>query len=138
VGARLARRLECFPATLLHGDAKLGNLGFGPRRLVAIDWGDLTGFGPTEIDVAWYALMNTWRIGGVESDVFGDCEAAAGHRLDPEALDLACIGSLAQMGYRLAGSAVVASRPEIRAAAATQLTWWTDKVTAALDRWGPL
>jgi len=51
------RRLDRFPSTLLHGDAKLENLGLGSSGLVAIDWGDLTGFGPPEIDVAWYALQ---------------------------------------------------------------------------------
>jgi hypothetical protein len=98
----LGRRLADHPPTLLHGDAKLANLGLGPQGLVAIDWGELTGFGPREIDVAWYAQMNSYRLGTTPDVSFADYEAAAGRPLDPEALDLACIGSLAQMGGSLA------------------------------------
>jgi hypothetical protein len=132
----LGRRLGRHVPTVVHGDAKLENLGLGPSGLVAIDWGDLTGFGPAEIDVAWYALMNTWRIGGSPDDVFADYEAAAGHRLEREALDLACVGSLAQMGFKLAGRAVRAPEADVRAAAASQLAWWTARVRAACERVG--
>lgn len=59
----LGDRLRRFPATLLHGDPKLENLGMTGDRLVAIDWGELTGFGPREIDVAWYAQKGSARIG---------------------------------------------------------------------------
>ena len=134
----LGRRLARFPATLVHGDVKLENLGLGPSGLVAIDWGELTGFGPAEVDVAWYALMNTLRVGGSPEDVFADYEAAAGHPLEREVLDLVCIGSLAQMGFKLARYAVAAPRAETRAAAAAQLAWWIARVRAALDRVGPL
>jgi hypothetical protein len=61
--ARLGRRLARFSPTLLHGDAKLENLGLNPDGLVAIDWGDLTGLGPREVDVAWFALKGAARIG---------------------------------------------------------------------------
>jgi hypothetical protein len=57
--------------------------------------------------------------------------------MDPEALDLACIGSLAQMGFRFAVGAF-ASGPDMREVAAAQLTWWTARVSAALDRLGSI
>jgi hypothetical protein len=130
----LGRRLARFPTTVVHGDVKLENLGLARGRLVAIDWGDLTGFGPPEIDVAWYALMNTWRIGGSPGDAFADYEAASGRPLAREALDLACVGSLAQMGFKLARNATVAPDPATRHSAAEQLAWWTARVRTALDR----
>lgn len=133
----LGRRLARFPATVVHGDAKLQNLGLGASGLVAIDWGDLTGFGPPEIDVAWYALKNAARIGGSPADVFADYEAAAGRPLDGEALDLACIGSLAQMGFAFAAFAQREART-LAGAATEQLSWWTARARAALDRVGPL
>jgi hypothetical protein len=134
----LGRRLARFPATVVHGDAKLQNLGLGPSGLVAIDWGDLTGFGPPEIDVAWYALKNAARIGGSPDDVFADYQAAAGRPLEAEALDLACIGSLAQMGFSFAAFMARAERVDTREAAVAQLSWWTARVRVALDRVGPL
>src|SRR5207248_958197 len=121
------------PVTLLHGDAKLENLGLGKAGLVAVDWGELTGFGPAEVDVAWYALMGAWRIGGTPDDVFSDYVAAGGE-LDVAALDAACLGSLAQMGFRLAGHALKAAQPESRARAAELLDYWVRRSAAALDR----
>ena len=100
-----ARALEQLPLTLLHGDAKLENLGLGADGPVLIDWGDLTGFGPIEVDVAWYALKGGARIEADVGDLFADYEAVSGRRLDPRALDLVCLGSLAQMGFRMAASA---------------------------------
>ena len=134
----LARRLSRFPATLLHGDAKLENLGLsGGGNLVAIDWGDLTGRGPREVDVGWFALKGAARIGCSPDEVFADYETAGGWVLDPDAVDLVCVGSLAQMGFRFAlGS--LASGPDPPEVAAHQLSWWTARAAAALDRIGSI
>jgi len=133
----LARRLSRFPATLLHGDAKLENLGMSEGNLVAIDWGDLTGFGPREVDVGWFALKGAARIGCSPDEVFAEYERAGGGALDPDALDLVCVGSLAQMGFRFAVGAL-ASGPDPPEVAAHQLEWWTARAAAALDRIGSI
>jgi hypothetical protein len=133
----LAGRLSRFPATLLHGDAKLENLGLGNGSLVAIDWGDLTGFGPREVDVGWFALKGAARIGCSPDELFADYETAGGRALDPDALDLVCVGSLAQMGFRFAVGAF-ASGPDPPEAADYQLKWWTARAAAALDRIGSI
>jgi Phosphotransferase enzyme family len=136
-GERLALRLEHFSSTLLHGDAKLENLGLRGGGLVAIDWGDLTGFGPPEVDLAWYALKGAARIGCAPDVLFGDYQAAARRPLEPEALDLASVGSLAQMGFRFAVGAF-ASGPEPPDVATWQLEWWTARAAGALDRIGAI
>jgi hypothetical protein len=132
---RLGRRLEQFPPTLLHGDAKLENLGRTNNRIVAIDWGDLTGIGPREVDVAWYALKGAARIGCAPGELFTQYEQVSGAHLEPEAVDLVCVGSLAQMGFRLALGAFDKG-PEPTEIASTQLEWWQTRVHAALDRLG--
>jgi hypothetical protein len=134
---KLGDRLRRFPATLLHGDPKLENLGIGGGRLVAIDWGELTGFGPREVDVAWYAHKGCVRIGCTPDEVFSDYEARSNEPLNPEALDLACVGALAQMGFRLAVGAF-GSGPEPPPVAGAQLEWWTARVRAALERIGSI
>ena len=133
----LAAPLGRFPSTLLHGDPKLENLGLGPQGLVAIDWGDLTGFGPPEIDLAWYAVKGTARTGCTPDEIFAEYQAASRRPPEEKALDLACIGSLAQMGFRFALSAF-ASGPDPKEVGAQQLRLWTDRARAALDRVGPL
>ena len=130
--APLESALARFPTTILHGDAKLENMGLRDGRLVLIDWGDLTGFGPVEVDVAWFALRGAARLEASIDDVFADYAGETGRRLDPAALDLACLGSLAQMGFRMA-SAAVDGRPEPRAVGRSQLDWWTSRVRRALD-----
>jgi aminoglycoside phosphotransferase (APT) family kinase protein len=128
--------LESAPSTLVHGDAKLENLGLEGDRLVAIDWGDLTGLGPAEIDVAWFAIQSGWRIDGTPDDLFAAYDAQASRRLDPQALDLACIGAFAQMGFKLAGRARAPDEPT-RARSVRLLAWWVDRVREALSTWSP-
>jgi hypothetical protein len=128
----LGRALEQFPHVLLHGDAKLENLGLGAEKPVLIDWGDLTGFGPVEVDAGWYVLKGGARIAAELGDLFADYEAASGRTLNPRALDLVCLGTLAQMGFRMANSARH-GRPETRAIGADHLDWWVRRVRPVLD-----
>ncbi len=123
------------PATLVHGDAKLENLGLEGERVVAIDWGELTGIGPAEIDVAWFAVMSGWRLDCLPDEVFAAYEQQASRRLEPRALDLACIGSLAQMGFKLAARSVAPDEPT-RARATALLDWWVARVRRALSATG--
>lgn len=132
-GRRLVAR--CASPTVLHGDAKPENLGVTAERLTAIDWGELTGQGPREVDVAWFALMGTRsRLDAEPDEVFALYEEASGSTLDPTILDLACIGSLAQMGFFFAAVVGLGGGPEAQHTAATRLVWWNDRVRAALDR----
>ena len=100
--------------SLLHGDAKLGNVGRRDGRSLLIDWGELTGWGPAEMDLTWFAATSTHARSG--RDLV--CRRDAGRPvppvrgvwrpLDPDALDLACIGQLAQQGFVLAAFAAYA------------------------------
>jgi hypothetical protein len=132
----LSQCLGSRPTTLVHGDAKLANLGLGPDGLIAIDWGDLTGFGPPEVDAAWYALMNEPRLGLTADETFADYDAVAMQPLDPVALDICCIGSLAQMGFKLTGAAINGTNPDTRRRSKACLDWWCRRVQVVLDRTG--
>jgi hypothetical protein len=130
----LGSELVARPGTLLHGDVKLENLGLSSdQRLVTIDWGELTGVGPREIDVAWYALKSAGRVRCTPDEIFADYDDVSPEPMDAAVLDLVCIGSLAQMGFRFALSAYDVG-PEPAASARALLDWWTDRVRAALER----
>ncbi|MGH2697313.1 MAG: phosphotransferase [Actinomycetota bacterium] len=136
---RLGRQLaaKCGCPTILHGDAKPENLGVTAGQLTAIDWGELTGVGAREVDVAWFAVMSTpSRFDADPDEVFTLYEKACGTPMDRVVLDLACIGSLAQMGFYLAAVARDARRPATRSTAATRLAWWVDRVRVSLERAG--
>lgn len=143
---RYGRELELAAhPTLLHGDVKLGNIGLRGRRLVLIDWSELSGIGPGEMDLTWFAATatcampgaGTWAFDGMPDDLFRAYEAHAGRRLDPRALDLACIGQLAQQGFLLASVAASdrESAPALRAA--QMLDWWVSRVRQSLETWSP-
>lgn len=143
----LGRQLQAVsPATLLHGDFKLGNLGLRDGRLILIDWGELTGTGPAEIDVAWFAMTSTnppvrrgeFAIDAMPDVVFRAYEAQSGGHLDPHAVDLACIGALAQCGFMLAAFAAHAPESAVGVRASLLLSWWVARVRQALDAtWSP-
>ena len=135
--SRLGRKIsaQCLSPTVLHGDPKPENLGVTGSRLTAIDWGELTGIGPREVDVAWFALMSTRsRLAAKPDEIFLLYEQLSGRTLDPVIVDLACVGSLAQMGCRFAHLAHNGQHPEARQRATVRLAWWSARVHAALAR----
>jgi hypothetical protein len=137
--------LEAGTPTLLHGDAKADNMGLRDGRLILIDWGEITGTGPAEMDVAWFAAANTfwmpgsstWSIDVLPDELFRVYETRAGRPLDPRALDLACIGMLAQCGGVLSVMAVTAADSDYGPRAVQLLDWWVARVRRALETWSP-
>jgi len=132
--------------TLLHGDAKLNNMGLRDGRLVLIDWGEVTGTGPAEMDVSWFVATSTfwmpgsstWAVDALPDELIRVYEDRGGRRLDPRAWDLACIGMLAQMGSLLAMTVVAGPDDMTRARSIQLLDWWVARVRRALDTWSPI
>jgi hypothetical protein len=135
--APFAAALERFPATLVHGDLKLGNLGFLGERVVLLDWGTQTGWAPPTVEVAWYLAVNASRIDATREQVLDDFRAAEGERHDEDALRLALLGGLVQLGWDKALHASGHPDPAIRAREAADLAWWTARARDALERWSP-
>jgi hypothetical protein len=60
--APLVRALEATPATFLHGDWKMGNLGHhADGRTILLDWA-YPGAGPACWDLCWYLALNRARL----------------------------------------------------------------------------
>jgi hypothetical protein len=117
---------------LLHGDAKLANMGLTSSGTILLDWGELTGFGPPEVDLAWYLLQNAPHINASREALISDYEEAAGERLNPLVLATVFIGSLAQLGFRMAFVSNTSPDATTRARAAKDLKWWVDRAQEAL------
>ena len=95
--AEVAARTE--RPTLVHGDAKPPNLGHHDGRLVAIDWGELTGPGPAELDVVRFAFAACdlyCELG--PDDMFEIYDREARVSLDPDLLRLAILADVACFG----------------------------------------
>jgi hypothetical protein len=125
------------PSTLVHGDLKLGNLGLAGDRVVLLDWGTQTGWAPPAVEVAWYLAINWSRIDATREQVLEDFRAAEGERHDEDALRLALLGGLVQLGWDKALAASGHPDPAVRAREAADLAWWTDRARDALAAWSP-
>ena len=133
----LATALSGFGSTLVQGDLKLGNLGFTADRVVMLDWGTQTGWAPPAVEVAWYLAINWSRIDATREQVLEDFRAAEGERHDEDALRLALLGGLVQLGWDKALHASGHPDPAIRAREAADLAWWTERARDALAVWSP-
>jgi hypothetical protein len=124
----LADALEATPATLLHGDWKLGNLGTRPDGgTILLDWA-YPGRGPVCHDLAWYLALNRARLPEPKEAAIERFRAALGaHGVDTASwwdrqLGLCLLGALVQFGWEKA------------LGDDAELAWW---VAAAADgaRW---
>ena len=132
----LADALGDFGAALLHGDLKLANLGVGDGRVVVIDWGPQTSWGPPAVDYAWYVAVNGAAVRASLDELVDDVRTAAGPAHDEDALRLAFLGALVQLGWEKALGAT-ADDGDVRARERSGLDWWTARAREALDHWQP-
>jgi hypothetical protein len=132
-----ADQLARYPSTLVQGDLKLGNLGFRDTRVVMLDWGTQTGWAPPAVETAWYLAINWSRIDAEREQMLDDFRAAEGERHDEDALRLALLGGLVQLGWDKALHASGHPDPAVRAREAADLAWWTARARDALERWSP-
>lgn len=132
-----AAALSASGSTLLQGDLKLGNLGLTADQVVMLDWGTQTGWGPPAVEVAWYLAINWSRVDATREQVLDDFRAAEGDRHDEDALRLALLGGLVQLGWDKALHASGHPDPAIRAREAADLAWWTARARDALAVWSP-
>ena len=132
----MAEALEPFDATLLHGDLKLANLGLAGGRVVVLDWGPQTAWGPPAVDYAWYLAINGAGILATLDELLDDVRTAAGPAPDGDALRLALLGALVQLGWEKALGAT-GDDDDVRERERSGLEWWTARARDALDEWQP-
>ena len=126
----LARPLGATPATFLHGDWKMGNLGTHPDgRTILIDWA-YPGSGPACWDLCWYLALNQARLPEPKEaaiERFRAALEAAGVVTKgwwQTQIDLCVVGIMATFGWEKA----LGDDDELR--------WWEAQVAGALDRQG--
>jgi hypothetical protein len=133
--AVLADALSPRESTLVHGDPKMSNLGMAAngRRLVLIDWGTLTGYGPPAIDFAWYLAINQAAIGRDHERLLADVRISLAP-VDEDALKFALLGALVQLGWEKALGATD-DDPATRQRESEGLTWWIARAREAIGSW---
>jgi hypothetical protein len=130
---RLAAALAAHPETLLHGDLKIANMGLDRSAVILLDWGSLTGPGPSALDHAWYLAINSAAIDAGLDDLLVDARAAL-RAEDREALPMALLAALLQLGWEKALGAT-SDDQATRARERAGLAWWCARATEALEQW---
>jgi hypothetical protein len=118
------------PATFLHGDWKMGNLGSHPDgRTILLDWA-YPGAGPACWDLCWYLALNRARLPEPKKAAIGRFRGELEERgIDTgswweQQLDLCLIGIMATFGWEKA------------LGDADELDWWHTRVAEAAARRG--
>jgi aminoglycoside phosphotransferase (APT) family kinase protein len=134
----LTAQLDRCEQTLIHGDLRLGNLGFSDGRLVVIDWGERAGMAPPGAELGWLLGFDGWRLDVSKDEVIADFRELYGERYDETVLQLSLIGSLVQLGGLLGFWLSQDRTEEGRAVWIDELSWWTKTVERALNIWSPV
>lgn len=135
--APFAAALERCAGTIVHGDVKLANLGFGPGSVVMLDWGSLTGPAPPAVELAWHIAVNASRIDASREAIIDDFVALEGERHDERALRLSLVGGLVQLGWNKATDAARHPEAAVRAVEMADLRWWVDRAREGFEVWEP-
>jgi len=119
----LADAMRATPATFLHGDWKMGNLGVHPDgRTILLDWA-YPGAGPALWDLAWYLALNCARLPMSKEATIDALRAALErHGVSTDGwfelqLDLCLLGITACFGWEKAMGD------------ADELAWWERRAT---------
>jgi hypothetical protein len=130
----LVGALSGCPATHVHGDAKLPNLGFAAQG-VAIDWGTMTGMAPSGIEWAWYLATSASRISATREEVLDAIRTAEGERYDPRSIELGLLGALVQLGWNKAYDSTQNHDSAVRRREQADLDWWIARSRSTLEQW---
>jgi hypothetical protein len=126
----LAIALDGSPRTFVHGDWKLGNLGYRTGgRTVLLDW-TYVGEGYVCHELAWYLALNRARlpVGHTKETTIADFRAALDRRgVDTggwweHQLDVCLLGAVVQFGWEKA------------LGEGAELAWWCERARAGLAR----
>lgn len=100
---------------LSHGDPRAENLGVADGRLVAVDWGELTGVAPREFDVAGFTVQAVCvHTEATPDQIRAAYERHASEPLDDELMRLAWLKHMTGAGVGNVGELAATSDPEER------------------------
>jgi hypothetical protein len=133
--------LDRLPATLIHGDLKLANLGFAPDgRVAVIDW-QMVMVAPVAVELGWFLVSNAPSLPVGPEAVLADyrraLEAADGAAVVGDwtaQVDLAILVGLLLRGWRKGLDAAAQARYPSGQRATDDLAWWCDRAVEAAAR----
>lgn len=132
-----AELLRC-EQTLVHGDARLWNMGLSDDGLVMIDWGERTGMAPAPVEIAAFVAFDAKYLELTRDEVLQEYRSLTSDFVDDASFDLAMIGGLVQLGCHHVLDLVLKGTHDARQYADQALAWWSATVRRAFERtWAP-
>jgi hypothetical protein len=129
----LVRALEAQPATLIHGDLKLANVGIAADGSVeVVDW-QMVMVAPVAVELGWFLVSNVNAL-PLPADAVLERYRGAGGLLDDAGADLAVLVGLLLRGWRKGDDADAGITLASGVGAADDLAWWCDRAVEAAGR----
>jgi hypothetical protein len=129
----LVRALEAQPATLIHGDLKLANVGLADDGSVeVVDW-QMVMVAPVAVELGWFLVSNVNAL-PLPADAVLERYRGAGGLLDDAGADLAVLVGLLLRGWRKGDDADAGITLASGVGAEDDLAWWCDRAVEAAGR----
>jgi hypothetical protein len=120
------------PATLIHGDLKLANVGVeADGSVVIVDW-QMVMFAPIAIELGWFLVSNVASLPLPPDEVIQRYRANLS--LDHDGVDAAILVGLLLRGWRKGLDAEAGIALASGVSAADDLAWWCERAVEAVDR----
>ena len=129
----LVRALDAQPATLIHGDLKLANVGIATDGVVdVVDW-QMVSLAPVAIELGWFLVSNVNALPLPPEAVLERYWRLRGRGPGDED-DLAILVGLLLRGWRKGYDAEAGINLASGVSAADDLAWWCDRAVEAAGR----
>ena len=145
----LLDELEAQPATLIHGDLKLANVGIeDDGSIVLVDW-QMVMIAPIAVELGWFLVSNVAslplppeeviaryrsKLSYAISDAEDDGRWVGGAEFDDDDIDAAILVGLLLRGWRKGMDAEAGITLASGVSAADDLAWWCERAVEAADR----
>ena len=125
--------LRAQPATLIHGDLKLANVGVeADGTIVLVDW-QMVSVAPVAVELGWFLVSNVASLPLPPADVLNRYWAIRG-LISGSENDLAILVGLLLRGWRKGLDAEAGITLASGVSARDDLAWWCERAVEAVDR----
>lgn len=137
------------PASLIHGDLKLANIGIESNgSIVLVDW-QMVAVAPLAVEMGWFLVANVaslplsadeildryrTKLSYAKADAEDDGRWVGGAQMDDDGVDAAILVGLLLRGWRKGADAEAGVTLASGMSAADDLAWWCERAIAAAER----
>jgi hypothetical protein len=130
----LVRELEGQPATLIHGDLKLANVGIeADGSVVIVDW-QMVMVAPVAIELGWFLVSNVNALPLPAAEVIERYRGIGVAAFDDDGAAAAILVGLLLRGWRKGMDAEAGITLASGVSARDDLAWWCERAVEAADR----